>query len=172
MFVGLVVTSLKKYSVEGLLSHDRDLKGYGFGFQQGLGPVIMFEMFPFIMLAGCRGKPAGQGLSCRKAHHLLGPRARGARPGAAAARQRGETRSRHRGHAGRLAGGVGWGRKGKERKGGAFAAFLLPETGADSPGAAASKLERGSPCGGQGQWRKMKARNLSCAWLAQQTAER
>lgn len=59
MFVGLVVTSLKKYSVESLLSHDRDLKGYGFGFQQRLRPVITFETLPFIRLAGCRGKRAG-----------------------------------------------------------------------------------------------------------------
>lgn len=59
MFVGLVVTSLKKYAVERLLSHDRDLKGYGFGFQQRPGPVIMFETFPFIKLPGCSGKRAG-----------------------------------------------------------------------------------------------------------------
>lgn len=59
MFVGLVVTSLRKYSVERLLSHDRDLKGCGFGFQRRLRPVITFEMFPFTRLPGCRGKPAG-----------------------------------------------------------------------------------------------------------------
>lgn len=51
MLVGSVVTSLKKkkkkkHSVESLLSHDGDLKGFGFGFQRRLGPVITPAMFP------------------------------------------------------------------------------------------------------------------------------
>lgn len=61
MLVGLVVTSLKKYSVEKLLSHDRDLKGFGFGFQRRLRPVITFEMFPFRRLAGCTGSEPARG---------------------------------------------------------------------------------------------------------------
>lgn len=126
MFVGLVVTSLKKYSVERLLSHDRDLKGYGFGFQQRLRPVIMFEMFPFIRLPGCRGKPAGSGGSpAEKPITCWGPGLGrgGTRPAAAAAHRRGGTRCRHRGRAGRLGkGGVGTGRDGDRtgRGGGAL----------------------------------------------------
>lgn len=64
--MGSVVMCLKKIFCGKALSHDRDLKSEGFGFQQRFRPVIMFEMFSFIMLLGCRicvvggcGKQAG-----------------------------------------------------------------------------------------------------------------
>lgn len=141
MLVGLVVTSLKKYSVEKLLSHDRDLKGFGFGFQRRLRPVITFEMFPFRRLAGCTGSEPARG--------CLRPS-----PSPVGAQRRRVRSSR-------------------------------PARPRRPPGLEPQLQSQPQPCplrfqawrerslgGRQGQWRKMKARNLSCAWLAQQTAGR
>lgn len=153
MSVGLVVTSLKKYSVERLLSHDRDLKGCGFGFQRRLlGPVTTFETFPFLRLAGAAGR---QRPGARRPSSPSPAGARG--PAATAAHPRGE----EPGPAGRGGAGGGDGR--------------VPPS-APSPARTVRALRlragAGSWCGGQGQWRRRKARNLSCARLARQTAGR